>query len=83
VAFNDVDFCLRARAAGYQVVYTPFARLVHHESASRGREERIVGEEYMYRRWRRELALDPFYNPNLTTRSDNFDIDVDGEPGGA
>ena len=35
VAYNDVDFCLRAGALGFRVVWTPFAKLVHHESASR------------------------------------------------
>ena len=40
VAYNDVDFCLRAKAAGFRTVYTPFATLVHHESASRGRDDR-------------------------------------------
>lgn len=39
IAYNDVDFCLRARAAGLRVVWTPFAALVHHESASRGSDE--------------------------------------------
>jgi GT2 family glycosyltransferase len=39
VAYNDVDFCLRARDAGFRTIYTPFATLVHHESASRGRDE--------------------------------------------
>ena len=39
VAYNDVDFCLRAGAAGWRVVWTPFARLVHHESATRGSDE--------------------------------------------
>jgi GT2 family glycosyltransferase len=39
IAYNDVDFCLRAGAAGWRVVWTPFARLVHHESASRGSDE--------------------------------------------
>ena len=38
VAFNDVDFCLKARAAGYRNVWTPFATLIHHESVSRGRD---------------------------------------------
>jgi GT2 family glycosyltransferase len=36
VAYNDVDLCLRARAAGFRVVWTPFATLIHHESVSRG-----------------------------------------------
>jgi GT2 family glycosyltransferase len=39
IAYNDVDFCLRAVALGYLVVWTPFATLVHHESASRGSDE--------------------------------------------
>ena len=39
VAYNDVDFCLRARAAGYRAVYTPFATLTHHESATRGPDD--------------------------------------------
>jgi GT2 family glycosyltransferase len=39
IAYNDVDLCLRARAAGLKVVWTPFAALLHHESASRGSDE--------------------------------------------
>ncbi|KAB1070552.1 glycosyltransferase [Methylobacterium planeticum] len=35
VAWNDVDFCLRARAAGYRVLWTPYAELYHHEGATR------------------------------------------------
>ena len=38
VAFNDGDFCLRARDAGYLVTYTPWAELHHKEFSSRGRE---------------------------------------------
>ena len=39
IAYNDVDFCLRAGAKGFRVIWTPFARLVHHESVSRGSDE--------------------------------------------
>ena len=39
VAYNDVDFCLRAAQAGFRTVYTPFATLIHHESVSRGSDE--------------------------------------------
>ena len=39
VAYNDIDFCLRAVTAGFRVVWTPFATLIHHESASRGSDE--------------------------------------------
>ncbi len=40
VAYNDVDFCLRARAAGFRALYTPFATLIHNESATRGPDDR-------------------------------------------
>ncbi|MGF1502192.1 MAG: glycosyltransferase family 2 protein [Paracoccaceae bacterium] len=52
VAYNDVDFCARARHAGYGVIWTPFATLVHHESASRGSDR--TGEKA--RRFEREKA---------------------------
>ncbi|MEM8652927.1 MAG: glycosyltransferase, partial [Pseudomonadota bacterium] len=39
IAYNDVDFCLRAHKAGYRIVWTPFAELYHLESATRGSDE--------------------------------------------
>jgi GT2 family glycosyltransferase len=81
VAFGDVDLCLRVRAMDYLVVYTPFAELFHHESASRGsdntpekaaRFERERG--YMLCRWGPLLRNDPYYNPNLTLRGSNFGL---------
>lgn len=81
VAFNDVDFCLRVAAAGYVNVWTPFAELYHHESASRGAEDtpakqaRFRGEsELMKRRWGAVLEADPFYNPNLSLESERFEL---------
>jgi glycosyltransferase involved in cell wall biosynthesis len=76
VAFNDIDFCLRLRAAGYRNVWTPFAELYHHESASRGSEDtdekkrRFAAEvELMQERWGSALTADPAYNINLSLRS--------------
>ena len=76
VAFNDVDLCLRLREAGYRNIWTPFAELYHHESASRGSEDtdakkkRFMGEvEFMMQRWGPLLTTDPAYNPNLSLRS--------------
>jgi O-antigen biosynthesis protein len=78
VAFNDVDLCLRIQAAGYRNVWTPFAELYHHESASRGAEDtpakqrRFVGEmTVMHDRWGEGLKFDPAYNPNLTLETEN------------
>ncbi|WRT85106.1 glycosyltransferase [Pseudomonas citronellolis] len=80
VAFNDVDLCLRIQEAGYVNVWTPFAELYHHESATRGYEDtpekraRFQSEiDYMQRRWPNLLA-DYAYNPNLTLNSEDFSL---------
>jgi glycosyltransferase involved in cell wall biosynthesis len=39
IAFNDVDFCIRLRAAGRRIIWTPTVELYHHESASVGRHD--------------------------------------------
>lgn len=79
VAFNDVDLCLRVVRAGYRVLWTPYAELFHHESASRGYEDtpqkraRFLREaEYMRQKWGLQLLTDPFYNPNLSLDRPDF-----------
>ena len=79
VAFNDVDFCLRVLEAGYRNVWTPFAELYHHESASRGYEDTPEKQQrfskevaYMHQRWGKLLQTDPAYNPNLSLSGDAF-----------
>ena len=79
VAYNDVDFCLRVRDAGYRNVWTPFADLYHHESVSRGQEDspekqaRFAREKaYMQQRWGESLFQDPAYSPNLTLDKEDF-----------
>ncbi|WP_426688346.1 glycosyltransferase family 2 protein [Rhodanobacter ginsengiterrae] len=81
VAFNDVDFCLRLRQQGYRNVWTPFAELYHHESASRGHEDtpekrRRFSREvsFMKHRWGSQLERDPAYNPNLTLSGEPFTL---------
>src|SRR5690625_3249491 len=81
IAFNDVDFCLKVREAGYRNIWTPYAELYHHESASRGPEdteknrERFLRETRVMRdRWGKVLDLDPAYNPNLTRRREDFSL---------
>ncbi len=56
VAFNDVDFCLKVRAAGYRNLWTPFAELIHHESVSRGRDLHPRQGEALRRRIRHHAA---------------------------
>ncbi|GAB2510970.1 glycosyltransferase [Lysobacter humi (ex Lee et al. 2017)] len=81
VAFNDIDFCMRVRAMGYLNVWTPFAELYHHESASRGTEDTpakqarfAIEADFMKRRWGGALAQDPSYNPNLSLDSQCFEL---------
>jgi Glycosyltransferase like family 2 len=75
--FNDVDFCLRARRAGYRIVYTPYARLYHHESASFGaRRQRPADVEQVRRIWGRTLMHDPYYNANLSRAFADCRLDV-------
>lgn len=71
VAFNDVDYCLRVRARGKKIYWTPESRLAHHESASRGKDSlpsaraRSDREISFFRKLWGHYA-DPFYNPNLS-----------------
>lgn len=81
VAFNDVDLCLRLRAKGWRNLWTPFARLIHVESATRGsdadpaRTARFQNEvERMRARWGATLLSDPYYNPNLTIEDESFTL---------
>jgi GT2 family glycosyltransferase len=73
VAFNDVDLCLKIRALGYRILWTPFARLYHFESASRGSDyapDKIARfrreQATMKALWGATLDGDPYYNPNRT-----------------
>lgn len=75
VDFNDVDYCLRIRNAGYRIVFTPYARLYHYESASFGpRTQDAAGADEMRRRWGAVIDEDPYYNPNLTREFPDYRI---------
>lgn len=70
IAYNDVDFCLRAVENGFRVVWTPFAELIHHESASRGSDETPQNIERFRReqdnlreRHRTDILIDRAFNP--------------------
>lgn len=82
VAFNDVDFCVKIRKAGYLIVWTPYAEAYHYESKSRGLEDtpekknRFQGEIQRFKfKWSDVLEKgDPYYNPNLTLDSEDFSL---------
>jgi GT2 family glycosyltransferase len=81
IAFNDVDFCLRIRAQGFRIIWTPLAELYHLESASRGLAEtpeqvaQAAREaDYMRHRWGPVLDHDPFYNLNFDRKDHAFGL---------
>ncbi|MDQ2959915.1 MAG: glycosyltransferase family 2 protein [Candidatus Dormibacteraeota bacterium] len=66
VGYNDVDFCLRVRRAGYRIVYTPHAELVHREGSTRGPLSPAADERLFYERWTAAGGLrDPYVNPHV------------------
>jgi GT2 family glycosyltransferase len=78
VVLNDVDLCLKIRQRGYLVVYTPYALLYHYEGSSRGRLHPPPDERVFEKRWSDVLDRgDPYYNPNLTDKHDDWRIKVD------
>jgi GT2 family glycosyltransferase len=79
IAFNDVDIGLRLWRARYSIVWSPYAQLFHHESASLGspsgeeRRNQFLAESSNFKRiWAKAIAHDPFYNPNLTNMGGDF-----------
>ena len=81
VAFNDVDYCLRVREAGYKVIWTPHSELYHHESMTRGKDISLRKKwraykeaKYMRKKWGHLMINDPFYNTNLNYEQVDFSL---------
>ena len=81
VAFNDVDLCLRLRARGYRILWTPHAECYHHEHYSRGvddtagkRKQTAQEFNFLKERWGSDSAstADFSYNPNLALTKGDF-----------
>lgn len=73
VTYNDIDLCLKIRAAGYQIIWTPYAELNHHKRASPGFEDSPEKKVhfsrewlYMLDAWPEIIESDPFYNSNFS-----------------
>ena len=64
--YNDVDLCLRVRAAGYRIVWTPHSLWYHFESRTRVGEVTEHEASYVKERWEYELDHDPYYNRRLS-----------------
>jgi O-antigen biosynthesis protein len=83
VAFNDVDFCLKIAATGYNNIYLPHAIVYHYESKSRGQENtpekhaRFIAEvKYMQDKWGSAIVSDPCYNSNLSNIFTDYRISI-------
>ena len=73
VNFNDVDYCLKLRARGQSIVFTPHAKLLKLGSAAPApelapdRKARLDRELRNLRsKWGSVLAADPYYSPLLS-----------------
>lgn len=79
IAFNDIDYCLNLRKEGYKIIYTPYAKLFHFESKSRGFEDTLKKQnryndevQFMLKKWKTNEIPDPFYNVNLSLKTESF-----------
>lgn len=77
VVGNDVDLCLRLLDKGYRNLWTPYAKLIHHESISRKTSVPKENEKAMWKRWsKRFMAGDEYYNPNQSIEKGDFTLQV-------
>jgi len=78
VGYGDVDLCLRAGQRGYRTLFCAHAVLLHHESYTRGRSQEDPHPEDSERflaKWRALFAAgDPYFNPNLSQHSPNWQV---------
>jgi len=89
VSYNDVDFCLKVREAGYLTVWTPYAKVMHEGSVSQRKVDRaaqeqkrqrfIAEQDAMYQKWLPLISKDPAYNSNLSLTGEGFELVADSE----
>jgi GT2 family glycosyltransferase len=73
VNYNDVDLCLRARRAGYEIIYEPHALLRHDECQTRTPGTHLKERERFQERWVEELEKpDPYFSPLLSKDSEEI-----------
>ena len=79
VVNGDLDYCLKSWSAGLANIYTPYARLIHHELASRSGMKDHYDARVFHDQWRGTIAAgDPYFNPHLSLEHDR--VSIDSEP---
>jgi GT2 family glycosyltransferase len=71
--YNDVDYCLKVQTTGRRIVYMPYAKLYHHESVTKAGTFAHELEDFK-NTWMDRIALDPYYNPNLSMHVGDFRV---------
>ena len=77
ITYNDIDLCLKLLEKGYVNIYTPFAKLYHHESLSRGfktTKQHQIERDFFIHKWKKIFDNDPYYNPNLTQSEEDYSL---------
>ena len=76
-AYQDVDLCLKIREKGKRIIFTPRARLIHHESVSRGKYYDLVDHNLLLDRWEPLIkAGDPYYNCNFDVHACDYSLEL-------
>jgi len=70
--FNDVDFSLKIRNAGYRIVWTPHVEMYHFESQTRDPTPTEYEHSMLNHRWGDKMNGDPYYNINLMPSRDDW-----------
>ena len=72
--YGDVDFCLRLSQNGYTQLFTPYAKLYHHESPTRGESIEYFERFYLMQEYGDKIFNDPYLNPNIA-RGNTYETD--------
>ena len=78
--FNDVDFCISVRAAGYRILWTPYASWYHFEGRTRTRQASMEEWRRVAGRWSGGEPSDPYSNPNLVAKRADW-LELPGRSG--
>ena len=79
-SYYNIDFCLRVREKGLQVIWTPYASLTLSSVSDHKSAPSAAEISYLQKHWKRELSFDPFYNPNLSLDLPGFILAIPPRP---